>query len=225
MDSSDPMNDADAQTASAVLTPREAFDRLMAGNRRFVEDTPAHPNQDSARREALASSQAPFATLFGCADSRVAAEMIFDVGLGEMFVVRTAGQVTDSVTIGSLEYGVAVLRTPLLIVLGHDSCGAITAGKEAFDAGEMPAGFIADVVAGLLPSVVRARGAGRGDINGTVAQNTIDTVHQLPQRSGILRAAVDEGRLTILGLTYQLSDGQVNVVARLDRDHGAAPAG
>ena len=155
-------------------------------------------------------------TLFGCADSRVAAEMIFDVGLGEMFVVRTAGQVADSVTIGSLEYGVEVLGTPLLVVLGHDSCGAITAALDSFETGAMPEGFISDVVSKLLPSVVRAKGAERGDVQGTVVQNTIDTVRRLPQRSAILRTAVEDGRLVIAGLTYRLADGRVNLVAKLD---------
>ncbi|GAA4285169.1 carbonic anhydrase [Brevibacterium daeguense] len=208
---------------NSYSTPASALVRLFEGNRRFVADTPQHPNQDSSRRRALASSQAPFATLFGCSDSRVAAEMIFDVGLGEMFVVRTAGQVTDSVTIGTLEYGVEVLGTPLLVVLGHDSCGAITAAVESFGSGDVPEGFIADVVSGIYPSVVRARGAGRGDVNGTVAQNTIDTVHRLPQRSAILSRALEERRLVILGLTYHLSDGQVNVVAELGEYEGGRP--
>ncbi|GAA4395337.1 carbonic anhydrase, partial [uncultured Brevibacterium sp.] len=205
-----------ASAPQQAQTPSEVYRRLMDGNQRFVDGTPAHPNQDASRREALTAAQAPFATLFGCADSRVAAEMIFDVGLGEMFVVRTAGQVADSVTIGSLEYGVEVLGTPLLIVLGHDSCGAITAALNSFATGDMPEGFISDVVSKLLPSVVRATGAGRGDVQGTVVQNTIDTVRRLPQRSAILRQAVEDGRLVIAGLTYRLADGRVNLVAKLD---------
>lgn len=205
-------------------TPRAAYDRLLEGNERFVSDVPEHPNQDASRRRALASAQAPFATLFGCADSRVAAEMIFDVGLGEMFVVRTAGQVTDGVTIGSLEYGVEVLGTPLLIVLGHDSCGAVTAAVDSFATGDTPGGFIADVVAQLLPSVVRARGNGIDDVNGTVEQNTIDTVDLLYNRSRILRDAVDSGRLVMLGMTYHLGDGRVKVVAQTPADVPAAPS-
>lgn len=196
-------------------TPLAAWTRLREGNARFVAGTPEHPNQDAARRTALTEAQAPFVTLFGCSDSRVAAEMIFDVGLGEMFVVRTAGQVTDGVAIGSLEYGVEALGTPLLIVLGHDSCGAITEAIRSFDTGQTPDGFITDIVARLLPAVVHARANGREGIQGTVAQNTIDTCHRLPQRSAILRRALAEGRLVILGLTYQLDDGRIDLVSRL----------
>lgn len=210
---------------SEFPTPAGAYSRLLEGNERFVGDVPEHPNQDTSRRQSLATSQAPFATLFGCADSRVAAEMIFDVGLGEMFVVRTAGQVTDAVTIGSLEYGVEVLGTPLLIVLGHDSCGAVTAAVDSFTTGNTPGGFIADVVAQLLPSVVRAQAKGIHDVTGTVEQNTVDTVELLYNRSRILRDAVDSGRLVMLGMTYHLEDGRVKVVAQRPHEAGEADAG
>ncbi|WP_309132512.1 carbonic anhydrase [Brevibacterium sp.] len=198
--------------------PNKAWERLMAGNQRFVADQPLHPNQDTARREALSQSQTPFVTLFGCSDSRVAAEMIFDVGLGDMFVVRNAGQVIDPVTLGSLEYGVEVLGTPMLVVLGHDSCGAVTAAVDSYDSGETPPGFISDVVARILPTVARARRNGRRTINETVAQNTIDVTDKIMQLSSIISHAVEEGRLIIVGLTYQLHDGRTTVVARYGGD-------
>lgn len=201
---------------STYNTPDAALARLLEGNERFVNNTPGHPNQDAARKNQLTAGQAPFATLFGCADSRVAAEMIFDVGLGDMFVVRTAGQVTDAVTIGSLEYGATALGTPLLVVLGHDSCGAVTAAIDSYDAGTTPDGFIADIVARLLPTVVKSRNAGKPGINDTVAQNTIDTAHQLYERSPLLARAVRDGRLAIVGMTYQLDNGKVNIVTRID---------
>ncbi|RBP66178.1 carbonic anhydrase [Brevibacterium sanguinis] len=194
--------------------PHQAWERLMAGNQRFVSGEPQHPNQDTARRESLSESQTPFVTLFGCSDSRVAAEMIFDVGLGDMFVVRNAGQVIDPVTLGSLEYGVEVLGTPMLVVLGHDSCGAVTAAVNSYDSGETPPGFISDVVARLLPTVARARRNGRATVNATVAQNTIDVTDKIMQLSSIISTAVEEGRLIIVGLTYQLHDGRITVVAR-----------
>ena len=201
--------------------PNAAWNRLLEGNRRFVDDVPQHPNQDTARREALSSDQTPFVTLFGCSDSRVAAEMIFDVGLGDMFVVRNAGQVVDPVTLGSLEYGVELLGTPLLVVLGHDSCGAVTAAYNAYDSGETPPGFISDVVARILPTVARARTTNRPTVNETVAQNTIDTVDKIMQLSSIIRTAVEEGRLLIVGLTYQLHDGRTTVVAQYGGDEAA----
>lgn len=201
--------------------PNEAWKRLLEGNHRFVDDVPQHPNQDTARREALSDNQKPFVTLFGCSDSRVAAEMIFDVGLGDMFVVRNAGQVVDPVTLGSLEYGVELLGTPLLVVLGHDSCGAVTAAYNAYDSGETPPGFISDVVARILPTVARARTNKRTTVNETVAQNTIDTVDKIMQLSSIIRTAVEEGRLIIVGLTYQLHDGRTTVVAQYGGDEAA----
>ncbi|MGC2974257.1 carbonic anhydrase [Brevibacterium sp. FAM 25378] len=201
--------------------PNQAWNRLLEGNQRFVDDVPRHPNQDTARRESLSDSQTPFVTLFGCSDSRVAAEMIFDVGLGDMFVVRNAGQVVDPVTLGSLEYGVEMLGTPLLVVLGHDSCGAVTAAYNAYDSGETPPGFISDVVARILPTVARARKNGRTTINQTVGQNTMDTVDKIMQLSTIIRTAVEDGRLIIVGLTYQLHDGRTTVVAQYGGDEAA----
>lgn len=201
--------------------PNEAWKRLLEGNHRFVNDVPQHPNQDTARREALSDNQKPFVTLFGCSDSRVAAEMIFDVGLGDMFVVRNAGQVVDPVTLGSLEYGVEMLGTPLLVVLGHDSCGAVTAAYDSYDSGETPPGFISDVVARILPTVARARKNNRRTVNETVAQNTMDTVDKIMQLSAIISRAVDEGRLIIVGLTYQLHDGRTTVVAQYGGDEDA----
>ncbi|TSI18718.1 carbonic anhydrase [Brevibacterium aurantiacum] len=201
--------------------PNEAWKRLLEGNHRFVDDVPQHPNQDTARREALSNNQMPFVTLFGCSDSRVAAEMIFDVGLGDMFVVRNAGQVVDPVTLGSLEYGVEILGTPLLVVLGHDNCGAVTAAYNSYDTGETPPGFISDVVARILPTVARARKNNRTTVNETVAQNTMDTVEKIMQLSAIISRAVEEGRLIIVGLTYQLHDGRTTVVAQHGGDEDA----
>src|SRR5699024_1023069 len=128
-----------------------------------------------------------------------AAEMIFDVGLGDMFVVRNAGQVIDPVTLGSLEYGVEILDTPLLVVLGHDSCGAVTAAYESYDSGETLSRFISDVVARLLPAVAMARKTSRTTLNENVAQNTRDTGDKIMQRSTMIKTAVDEGRLIIVG--------------------------
>lgn len=201
--------------------PNQAWKRLQEGNRRFVNDEPEHPNQDTARREAVTADQKPFVTLFGCADSRVAAEMIFDVGIGDMFVVRNAGQVIDPVTLGSLEYGVEMLGTPLLVVLGHDSCGAVTAAYNAYDTGETPPGFISDVVARILPTVARARKNHRTTVNETVVQNTIDTVDKIMQLSTLISRAVEEGRLIIVGMTYQLHDGHTTVVAQYGGDEAA----
>ena len=116
---------------SRPSTPQQAWDEMVAGNHRFVASTPAHLRQDIDHVEALAAGQKPFAALFGCADSRLSAEIIFDVGLGDLFVVRNAGQVIADSILGSLEYSVEVLGVPLIMVLGHDECGAIRATIDA----------------------------------------------------------------------------------------------
>ena len=118
---------------------------LTAGNARFMAGEREHPNQDVGIRHRIANKQQPFAIFFGCADSRVAAEIIFDQGLGDLFVVRTAGHVVDSSVLGSMEFGVGVLGIPLIVVLGHDSCGAVNAAVDAVTSGDMPGGFIRDI--------------------------------------------------------------------------------
>ena len=144
------------EDSSSIPTPIPPLrpGRLMAGNARFVESSSSHPNQDAARRASLLSTQHPFAVIFGCSDSRLAAEIIFDLGLGDAFVVRTAGHVIDNTVLGSLEYSVEYLEVPLIVVLGHDSCGAVTATQDAVATGDMPAGFIRDLVERITPSVL-----------------------------------------------------------------------
>src|SRR4051812_45611450 len=120
------------------MTPDEALEYLLDGNRRFVAGQADHPNQDAARREAGANVQQPFAVVFGCSDSRLAAEIIFDRGLGDLFVVRTAGHVAGTGGFGSVGFGVSVLKAPLVVVLGHDSCGAVAAACSALENGQTP---------------------------------------------------------------------------------------
>src|SRR5215468_10219333 len=137
-----------------IEDPAAALALLLEGNKRFVAGDRLHPNQDADRRAAVAPEQRPFAVLFGCSDSRLAAEIIFDRGLGDLFVVRTAGHVIGPEVLGSIEYGVAVLDVPLVAVLGHDSCGAVAAAMTAMEDGTMPPGFMRDVVERVLPSVL-----------------------------------------------------------------------
>ncbi|MFI6355582.1 carbonic anhydrase [Streptomyces sp. NPDC050743] len=194
-------------------TPCDAFELLMAGNQRFVSGTPEHPNQDAIRRTEIAPSQQPFAVLFGCSDSRLAAEIIFDRGLGDLFVVRTAGHVAGAEVLGSIEYGVSVLDAPLVVVLGHDSCGAIAAACAAADGGRVPAGFVRDVVERVTPSVLAARAAGRETADEILAEHIEHTVDLLPERSRVLAERVAAGRLGVVGLSYRLTDGSAQLVA------------
>ncbi|WP_044370488.1 carbonic anhydrase [Streptomyces noursei] len=190
-------------------TPRDAFDLLMAGNQRFVAGTPEYPNQDAARRTEIAPSQQPFAVLFGCSDSRLAAEIIFDRGLGDLFVVRTAGHVAGTEVLGSIEFGVSVLKAPLVVVLGHDSCGAVAAACSALEDGQTPGGFVRDVVERVTPSVL----AGRETAEEILAEHIEHTVDLLLERSRVLAEAVAAGRLGMVGLSYRLADGSAQVVA------------
>src|SRR5256885_14942687 len=128
------------------LDPAGALRLLLEGNERFIAGTRLHPNQDADRRAAVAPGQRPFAVLFGCADSRLAAEIIFDRGLGDLFVVRTAWHVFGPEVLGSVEHAVGTLDVRLIAVLGHDSCGAIAATLDALERGVTPDGYVRDVV-------------------------------------------------------------------------------
>lgn len=149
--------------------------------------------------------------LFGCADSRLAAEIIFDQGLGDMFVVRTAGHVIDSAVMGSLEYAVEVLEVPLIVLLGHDSCGAVKATLDALDDLQIPGGYIRDVVERVTPSILAGRSEGLTRVDEFEARHVVETGRLLMQRSRIIADRISTGKLAIVGLTYKLSDGQVNL--------------
>ncbi|WP_141934104.1 carbonic anhydrase [Microbacterium sp. SLBN-146] len=189
---------------------------MRHGNDRFVAGEPRHPRQDVERRHELAAGQRPRAALFGCSDSRLAAEIIFDEGLGDLFVVRNAGQVISDSVVGSLEYAVAVLEVPLIVVLGHDACGAVNAAIEStqLDAPPLPTHIwrqIAPIVPaarrvirattvdGVAPAAVDAEAVGREHLR--------DTVAALLQSSELISAAVADGRLGIVGANYRLSEG------------------
>jgi len=195
-------------------SPVTAWKALKEGNERFVAGQPAHPSQSIADRARLAHSQKPTAVLFGCADSRVAAEIIFDQGLGDMFVVRTAGHVIDPAVLGSIEYAVTILNVPLIVVLGHDSCGAVKATLAALDEGVMPGGYVRDIVERITPSVLQGRHAGLTRVDEFEARHVNDTITQLRVRSSSIASGLADGTLAIVGLTYHLADGRV-----LLRDH------
>lgn len=198
-------------------TPAEAWQILKEGNQRFVNGSVAHPNQNAARRSSLTEAQHPIAVIFGCSDSRLAAEIIFDVGLGDVFVVRTAGQVIDDAVLGSLEFSVDTLKVPLIVVLGHDSCGAVSAAVSSAESGDMPQGYVRDLVERILPSVLAARRTGAETVNDTVEEHVKQTVQRLTNHSRSLHEAVAEGRTAVMGVTYRLSEGTADVVSSIGR--------
>ena len=195
-------------------SPLTAWKALKEGNERFVAGKPEHPSQSIEHRARLAEGQTPTAVLFGCADSRVAAEIIFDQGLGDMFVVRTAGHVIDGAVLGSIEYAVTVLKVPLIAVLGHDSCGAVQATLSALDDGALPDGYVRDVVERVMPSILLGRRDGLKRVDEFEARHVTETGSQLLSRSTAIAEAVRAGDLAIVGLTYHLADGKAVL-----RDH------
>jgi carbonic anhydrase len=195
--------------------PATAWKTLKEGNERFVAGTPERPHQSVEHRAGLAAGQQPIAAIFGCADSRVAAELLFDQGLGDVFVVRTAGQAIDSAVMGSIEYAVAVLNVPLIVVLGHDGCGAVKAAVGAIDDGVIPAGFVRDVVERVAPSILMARRDGLTRIDEFEERHVRETVAQLVARSTTIAERVNAGTLAIAGLTYRLAEGRAELCERV----------
>ncbi len=201
------------------MTPIEAWAALRAGNKRFVLDEPAHPSQNAARRRELRAAQHPHTVVFGCSDSRVAAEIVFDQGLGDVFVVRTAGHVLDTTVIGSIEYGVEVLGAPLVVVLGHDSCGAVAATAHTLATGEQPPGFVRAVVDRIIPSIAGitsrdgdALASAAYDPDTLRTEHVRHTVEMLQGYSAALSTAVREGRAAIVGVEYDLAEGSARLV-------------
>lgn len=190
-------------------TPDDAWRTLLEGNARYVTGDSLNAHRDPGRRAELADHQDPFGLVFGCSDSRVPAEVVFDQGLGDLFVVRTAGHIVDSAVLGSIEFGVDVLGIPLVLVLGHTSCGAVAATIDAVDSHRTPAGYLRDVVERISPALFEARrepDAGPWEIT---AENVRQTATALREKSAALDGAVREGRTAIVGAVYRLTEGDV----------------
>jgi carbonic anhydrase len=203
---------AEAQPASAAATPDEALKLLTDGNARYVANKPRE--QDfSAGRASRALGQAPFAAILGCADSRVAPELAFDQGPGDLFVVRVAGNFVTPDGLGSLEFGSAVLGTKVIMVLGHTSCGAVKATVAALQRGNTLPGHIADLVRAMKPGVLQVLKDPAADLEAqaTVA-NVRYNVHQLQTAKPILADLVAKGQLRVVGGVYDLATGKVTLV-------------
>ena len=194
-------------------TAPAAWSALLEGNRNFVNGTPAHPRQDADIRKMTADKQKPFAALFGCSDSRLAAEMIFDVGLGDLFVVRNAGQVIADTILGSLEFAVEILQVPLILVLGHDECGAVRSTMDAAEGNLMVEGeYIHNLVNRIMPTIQRGLAAGERSIDDLTTRHINDTIEELMDRSQLISSAVKTGKLAVVGANYKLELGEVHLV-------------
>lgn len=212
MDQQQPPRTDGVADQTDVDSPASALQLLLAGNRRFTTGQRLLPHQDADYRSALAVAQRPFAAVFGCSDSRLPAEIIFDQGLGDLFVVRTAGHVVGSEVLGSIEYAVAVLKTPLVAVLGHDSCGAVAAALTAVREGIAPEGFIREVVERVMLSALAVPEPDRDDPRATVEEHIRYTAELLVRRSAVIAEGLAAGRCAVVGLSYRLSEGSIRRV-------------
>jgi len=185
----------------------QSLEKLMKGNARFATGWMCHPNQSVEHRVHSISGRHPFAIVVSCSDSRVPPEIIFDQGIGDIFVVRTAGEVMDNASLGTVEYGVEHLHIPLVVVLGHDNCGAVKAAIT----GEAP-GHMNYLVQAIKPAVDRAKGM-KGDLlDNAIDANTLDVVATLQATKPILSEAVKEGTLKIVGARYHFNSGAVEIL-------------
>ncbi|MCE5288531.1 MAG: carbonic anhydrase [Nocardiaceae bacterium] len=191
--------------------PITAWKSLREGNARFVAGDNQHLSTSAQFRAELEQGQKPTAVIFGCGDSRVAAEIIFDQGLGDMFVVRTAGHVLDDAVLGSIEYAVGVLNVPLIVVLGHDHCGAVKATLDALDLGQVPGGFIRSIVERVMPSILQGRTEGLTSVYELEARHVAETARLLQDRSKIVADKIAKGECAIASATYRLKDGNVHL--------------
>jgi len=195
-----------------VLSPDASLERLRKGNARYVEGVSLR-HDFKHEREALAGGQNPFAAILSCADSRIAPEYAFDSGRGDLFVCRVAGNFANDESVASLEYAVAVLGVPLILVLGHDACGAVDATIKSLKDNTTLPGHMPSLVAGIAPSVKAVLLQGGDTLGKAIRQNVIDTVGRLGSATPILSAAVEQHKIRVVGGIYRLTDGRVDIVA------------
>lgn len=196
------------------MSGERALRRLMGGNKRYVEGRLTRLNQSPSYRAVLTEAQNPFAVILGCSDSRVPAEIVFDQGLGDLFVVRVAGNVLDEDhVLASIEYAVAVLEVPLIMVLGHESCGAVTAAVDVFRHHREPIGHIGSIVRCIRPAVEQVMHEHGDWIDNAITANIRHVVGQLHHAQPILAPRVAAGELKIVGARYGLETGIVKLLA------------
>jgi len=202
---------AAASEPTGIPTAEEGLRLLLEGNRRWQAIRPEHPHEGAEIRRSLVAAQHPFATVLSCVDSRVPPELVFDQGLGDLFTVRTAGEVLDDAVLGSIAFGAGELRIPLLVVLGHSSCGAVGAAVAAVDAGEEGPGHLAYLVEAIAPSVPPQGPERAARVAAAVDENVRRVVHTLRHDSD-LEKSVTAGGLTIVGARYDLDSGAVTLL-------------
>jgi len=189
-----------------MISPVEAISRLKEGNSRYTSGNLQHPGQTAEQRTELAKTQHPFAAIVSCSDSRVPPEIVFDQGLGDLFVVRVAGNVINEEGLGSIEYTVDHLGTRLILVLGHQRCGAVDAAKQTIAAKGKAPGHIQSLVTAIKPAV---EATAKDDLDTTIKANVRNVVQTLRSSTPILKAEVDSGKIQVVGGYYSLDTGAV----------------
>ncbi len=198
-----------APAAPAARDAQEALRLLKAGNKRWYRHASRHPHESRARRAQLVEGQDPFAVVLGCADSRVPPELVFDQGLGDLFTIRSAGQVLDGSVLGSLTYAVEHLHTPLIVVMGHQSCGAVDAAVEAHRSGELPHGHVGGLVGEILEVVESTPDDGEDFLDDCVRANARHIADRL-REDDELGEFVSDGRVEVVAARYDLESSRVN---------------
>ena len=204
-----------AEGKKTELTPVQALEKLKKGHADFLADKPSlKSTRDHNRRLEIARGQVPFAVLVGCSDSRVSPELLFDTGLGELFIVRNAGNTIDTVAMGSIQYAVQVLGVPLILVLGHERCGAVEAAVSVVEKNTVFPGSIGQMVEPIIPAVLKARAQGglKGDalLDAAVHENVRRTVLRLRSTEPSMIEPIAAGKLRVVGARYDLDDGKVS---------------
>lgn len=201
---------AASPVAKTTLTPDEALRLLKEGNDQFRMEAPYRAAQSRERRVELARGQAPFCVLVGCSDSRVPPELLFGRGLGELFIIRNAGNTIDTAALGSIEYGVGVLGCPLVVVLGHEACGAVAAAVDVVDRNATFPGVIGEMIQPIIPAVLAARSQSGDLLDNAVRMNARRVAVRLKTQSTILQEALRQDRVKIVAARYDIGDGDVD---------------
>ncbi len=194
-----------------VVSPDASLELLTKGNMRYVDGV-ARRHDFKSEREALVGGQNPYAGILSCADSRIAPEYAFDSGRGDLFVCRVAGNFANDDTIASMEYAVAILHTPLIMVLGHDACGAVDATIKSLKDNTALPGHLPSLVTSLAPAVKAVSGKPGDPLDNAIRQNVTDNVAKLKSATPILNSAVEQGKLKVVGGIYRLRDGRVEMI-------------
>lgn len=189
------------------MTPEQSLNKLVEGNKRYVKDELQHPNRSLFRRESITAGQTPFAIILGCSDSRVSPEIIFDQGLGDLFVVRVAGNVVGPVELASIDYSALVLLSSLIVVMGHESCGAVTAVLNGQTKG------IEAIAKKIAPAIVQSSNKPGNPLENAIKDNVRKVVKQL-RKSAIIAELITQKKIDVIGGYYHLTSGEVEFLKR-----------